>query len=145
MKNTKMIEVNFFNKTEYDIKSFEKQGEVIVQNAYKYMKVTGDKEISYIFLNNDEIQSMNNEYREKDYPTDVLTFPGEDEYLGDIFISIEKVTEQAKEFNHSVETEMSFMFVHGFLHAIGYDHMNDEDHEVMFDLQDQILGVKDDL
>lgn len=136
-----MIEVSFFNKTEFDTTEFEKLGEIITKNAYKHMNVEGDKEISFIFLTNEEIHEMNKNYRDKDYPTDVLTFPGEEEYLGDIFISIEKVEEQAKEFNHSIETEMSFMFVHGFLHAIGYDHMNDEDHKEMFDLQDEILKL----
>jgi len=136
-----MIEISFFNKTEYDTEKFEELGVKITNDAYKFMKMTEDKEISFIFLSNKEIHEMNLNYREKDYPTDVLTFPGEDEYLGDIFISIDKVKEQATEFNHSVETEMSFMFVHGFLHAIGYDHMNDEEHKEMFDLQDEILGV----
>lgn len=140
-----MIEISFYNKTKYDTAIFEQQGEIIVKNAYKHMNIEGDKEISFIFLNNEEIKTMNREYRKKDYATDVLTFPGEDEYLADIFISIEKVQEQAKEFNHSVETEMSFMFVHGFLHSIGYDHMNDDDHKVMFDLQDVILGMKNEL
>ena len=93
-------------------------------------------------MKEEEIQEMNKNYREKDYATDVLTFPGDDEYLADVFISIDKVKEQAVEFDHSIETEMSFMFVHGFLHAIGYDHMNDEDHKEMFDLQDEILRMK---
>lgn len=137
-----MIDVSFFNKTEYDVTLFEALGSVIAKNAYKYMDIKEDKEISFIFLTNEEIQIMNRDYRDKDYATDVLTFPGEDDYLGDIFISVEKVEEQAKEFNHSVETEMSFMFVHGFLHSIGYDHMNDEDHKKMFDLQDKILELK---
>ena len=88
-----MIEVSFFNKTEYDTSEFEMLGEKITKNAYDYMKLSGDKEISYIFLSNEEIQEMNKNYREKDYATDVLTFPGDDEYLADVFISIDKVKE----------------------------------------------------
>lgn len=141
MKNTKMIEISFFNQTEYDTLEYEKLGTIITNNAYKYMKLEGNKEISFIFLTNKAIQEMNRDYRNKDYATDVLTFPGDEDYLADVFISIDKVKEQAEEFNHSVETEMSFMFVHGFLHAIGYDHMNDEDHKEMFDLQDEILAL----
>ncbi|XMB87303.1 rRNA maturation RNase YbeY [Mycoplasmatota bacterium WC44] len=137
-----MVTINYFNKTEENTEIFEELGTMITNNAYKYMKLKGDKEISFIFLTNDEIQQMNKDYRSKDYPTDVLTFPSDDDYLGDIFISIDKVKEQAVEFNHSVETEMSFMFVHGFLHAIGYDHLTDDEHKEMFDLQDQILEVK---
>ncbi len=137
-----MIEISFFNRTEYDVSSFEVLGEKITKNAYQYMGLIEDKEISFIFLTNQEIHTMNLNYRNKDYATDVLTFPGEGEYLGDIFISIDKVQEQAKEFNHSIEVEMSFMFVHGFLHSIGYDHMTDEEYKEMFDLQDRILEME---
>jgi len=137
-----MIEINFVNKTDENIESFKTLGIRIINNSYKHMNIKEDKEISYVFLTDDQIQELNKNYRDKDYSTDVLTFPGEDEYLGDIFISIEKVKEQANEFKHSVEIEMSFMFVHGFLHSIGYDHMTDKNHQEMFDLQDEILEME---
>ena len=62
--------------------------------------------------------------------------------LGDIYISVEKAVEQAKEYGHSVNRELSFLFVHGLLHLLGYDHMNEEDEKVMFDLQEKILKEK---
>ena len=62
--------------------------------------------------------------------------------LGDIYISVEKAIEQANEYGHSVKRELSFLFVHGLLHLLGYDHMNEEDEKVMFDLQEKILKEK---
>ena len=62
--------------------------------------------------------------------------------LGDIYISVEKAIEQANEYGHSIKRELSFLFVHGLLHLLGYDHMTKEDEEVMFTLQEAILKEK---
>ena len=59
--------------------------------------------------------------------------------LGDIYISIDKAKEQAKEYGHTLKRELCFLTTHGFLHLMGYDHMKKEDEEVMFSLQDEIL------
>ena len=59
--------------------------------------------------------------------------------LGDIYISLDKASEQAKEYGHSMKRELCFLFVHGLLHLLGYDHMKKEDEEIMFPLQDKIL------
>ena len=96
---------------------------------------------------------MNREYRNVDRPTDVISFAfldneeNKDEMLkhsgpvclGDIYISVDKAKEQAEEYGHPLKRELSFLFVHGLLHLLGYDHMNKEDEEVMFKLQDEIL------
>ena len=60
--------------------------------------------------------------------------------LGDIFISVDKAKQQAQEYQHSLKREMCFLFVHGLLHLLGYDHMNEEDEKVMFQKQDEILN-----
>ena len=60
--------------------------------------------------------------------------------LGDVFICVDKAIEQAAEYNHSVEREMGFLAVHGYLHLIGYDHMNEEDERIMFTKQEEILA-----
>ncbi|HIX05237.1 MAG TPA: rRNA maturation RNase YbeY [Candidatus Fournierella excrementavium] len=91
-------------------------------------------EISVTFVDNAEIQTLNAQYRGKDMPTDVLSFPlGEDgKYdvdqdtgaclLGDIVISMEKAMEQAELYGHPLQREVAFLTVHSMLHLLGYDH-----------------------
>ena len=62
-----------------------------------------------------------------------------DDMLGDIVISVERAREQSEEYGHSLEREIGFLFVHGFLHLIGYDHQNEAEEKAMFALQEQIL------
>ena len=104
---------------------------------------------SIIFIDNDEIHQINKERRGVDRATDVISFALEDSpddfdefrILGDIFISIPKMQEQAKEYGHSEKRELSFLVVHGLLHLLGYDHMKSKkDEEIMFSLQDEILA-----
>lgn len=107
-----------------------------------------------IMVDNDSIHKINKEYRNIDTPTDVITFALEDNklidipnvrVLGDIYISYDKVISQALEYNHSKEREICFLGVHGLLHLLGYDHMNKEDEEKMFNLQKELLnsyGIK---
>ena len=102
-------------------------------------------------VNNKTIHKINREFRNVDRPTDVISFAFLDDKkekelkggpinLGQIIISFEKAEEQAKEYEHSLEREMVFLFVHGMLHLLGYDHMNEEDEKKMFGLQNKILG-----
>jgi len=95
-------------------------------------------EVSISFVDNDEIQSLNKEYRNLDKPTDVLSFPlddydhNTDHYiLGDIVISTDKAIEQAMDFGHSILREIIYLTVHSMFHLLGYDHMNDEDKQIM--------------
>lgn len=99
-----------------------------------YEKFEGSAEISVTFVDNDEIRSLNNQYRQKDSETDVLSFPmGEngvydkDEEtgaytLGDIVISAPKAFEQAGSFGHTIQREIGFLTVHSMFHLMGYDH-----------------------
>ena len=104
--------------------------------------------VNIIIVDNDEIRKINKEYRGIDRETDVISFALEDDdtfiklpirVLGDIYISIDKAKSQAEEYGHSLKREMSFLVVHGILHLLGYDHMNESDEKVMFDKQDKIL------
>lgn len=112
------------------------------------LKIKGKHFISYIIVDNEEIHKINLEYRGVDHPTDVITFAmidGESEgvipeELGDIFISWEKVNEQANEYEHSTLREFSFLVTHGILHALGYDHQTEDEEKIMFGLQEQILN-----
>ena len=111
-------------------------------------------EISVTFVSNEKIQEINREYRDKDAPTDVISFAmeelGEGEVelvgadlprvLGDIIISVPKAREQAMEYGHAFIRELGFLAIHGFLHLLGYDHMTEADEKEMFTLQKEILN-----
>jgi probable rRNA maturation factor len=98
------------------------------------------KEINIILVDNKQIQELNKQYRDKDVPTDVLTFPdGNYNNLGDLFISVEKCEEQRIDYGHSFERELGFLLVHGLLHTLGYDHQTKEQEEEMTSLQEKLL------
>ncbi len=134
--------------------------ELVVASAQK-IKLADNIELSVTIVDNKRIQEINRDYRSIDKPTDVISFALEDNdeedfavffeedlrfedsplprLLGDIFISIDKATEQAKEYEHSFERELGFLVVHGFLHLNGYDHQTEADEFEMFNLQEKIL------
>lgn len=99
-----------------------------------YEQLKGSCEVSVRFVDNEEIQKLNKQYRDIDAPTDVLSFPlGIDgiydvnkdtgaQMLGDIVISMERAIEQAEEFGHTLKREVGFLTVHSMLHLLGYDH-----------------------
>lgn len=119
-------------------------------------------EVDLTFVDNERIHELNREYRDIDRPTDVLSFAmneaGEDEpdiiyaeedaeelgdvpnVLGDIIISVTRAKEQALEYGHSLERELGFLFVHGFLHLLGYDHQDAESEAEMMSKQEQVLA-----
>lgn len=105
--------------------------------------------MSLLFTGNDEIQVINREYRDKDQPTDVISFAyhetedfdiGPYDTLGDIVISLERVVEQAKEYNHFDKRELFYVLTHGILHLLGYDHIEEEDKKEMRAKEEEILG-----
>lgn len=117
-------------------------------------EVDSNSELSVTFVSNDEIQEINREWRGKDQATDVISFAmeelGEDEIdfglledepivLGDLIISVERCREQAAEYGNHFERELGFLAVHGFLHLLGYDHIEKADEEVMTKRQEEIL------
>lgn len=98
--------------------------------------------VSVILLEDIQMQAMNRQYRQKDYPTDVLSFPDtyEADYLGDIFINVDALARQAQSYGHSLKREFCFLVVHGLLHLCGYDHHTPQEAIEMFALQDRILA-----
>jgi len=133
-----MVKINFYNKypENLDLDALAKK---IVNQTCEHLNIKTNYEISFIYVDDLEINELNKQYRNMDKPTDVLTFEGEDDYLGDVFISIDTVKRQAVEFDNTFEEEMSFMFVHGLLHALGYDHIEDDESSEMFAIQDKVL------
>ena len=144
MKNEYTIEDNSLYKN-YDYLN------KVIEATLKHEKVK-NAIFSIIFVTDEEIHSINKEYRQVDRITDVISFAFEDNenimynnirMLGDIYICIPQMQRQAEEFGHSEKRELSFLTVHGLLHLLGYDHMTKEDEEVMFSLQELILNGED--
>ena len=102
-----------------------------------------NSEVSVTLTDNEHIHVINREYRGVDRPTDVISFAlneseepevvggSEVNMLGDLIISLERAEEQAADYGHSVRREVAFLTVHGMLHLLGYDHMEDEEREEM--------------
>ena len=129
----------------------------LLNYAADYLHVDASAEMSLTFVLNDEIRQLNKEYRGVDRATDVISFAAEEngdesafeipaelraelpENLGDLFICLDKVPEQALFLGHSAERELGFLVVHGFLHLNGYDHEEPADEKKMFALQREIL------
>ena len=145
-----------------------KELEHTLEFALKEEEVNIPFEISLLFVDNDEIREINNETRNIDKETDVLSFPmldypkdkvfkdvyknyefdetymdGEELVLGDIVLSLEKALEQSKEYNHSFKREASYLVVHSVLHLLGYDHMEEDEKKVMRKREEEILGELD--
>ena len=145
-----------FNSEFEQYNDYEEEYLSLMGIALKTLKIKCDPIVSVSFVDNRYIHKINKKYRGIDRPTDVISFAFLDDGhlydkvlfkegivpLGDIYISVEKAEEQAKEYGHSIKRELCFLFVHGLLHLLGYDHMNEEDEKVMFSLQDQILSEK---
>ena len=110
----------------------------IATEIMTFIKSPDNAQLSMVFCDDESIKELNNEYRGKNQPTDVLSFPIELEnfvpeirMLGDIVISTDTAIKQAKEYNHPVETEIVILLIHGLLHLHGYDHIEEEDNEKM--------------
>jgi probable rRNA maturation factor len=83
-------------------------------------------EVSIAFIDDEAMTSLNRKFRRKNKTTDVLTFPGDDRFLGDIVISVDQARRQAVDEKHSLATEVRYLILHGILHALGYDHETDD-------------------
>jgi probable rRNA maturation factor len=126
---------NYFNQEDYS-----KTINLVLNHASNVMN-TNHYSINVILVGNDEIKDLNKKYRHKDAVTDVLTFQdGMFHHLGDVFICIPKMIEQSVEYDHSIERELGFLTVHGFLHTLGYDHQTKDQEEEMIALQNRILN-----
>lgn len=105
-----------------------------------------------VIVNNKKIREINKNYRGKDEPTDVISFAFEESQdvdygniriLGEIYISIDKAINQAKEYGHSLKREICFLTVHGLLHLLGYDHIKENDKKIMRELEESVLRSYD--
>lgn len=146
-----IMEINITNQSSQKKWSrYKKDFLLIAQRAQEVLKLEDEYSMSVIFVDPEEIHEINKTYRNIDRPTDVISFAlrdeaddyemmEEDNELGDIFINIQAIVDQASEYGHSMRREVCFLFTHGLLHLLGYDHMCEEDEKQMFALQDVIL------
>ncbi|MFD3258453.1 rRNA maturation RNase YbeY [Paenibacillus lentus] len=133
----------------------------LLQKAGEAEGVT-EGEVALTFVTDEEIHALNREYRGIDRPTDVLSFAmnesveeeqeivyeleeGEEldgfgDMLGDIIISVETAQAQSEEYGHSLYREIGFLFVHGFLHLLGYDHQDEASEAEMMSKQEAVLA-----
>ena len=121
-----------------------------------------DVQVSVLLVDDEAILAMNQEYRNVDRSTDVLSFPmleyrddGIDDeqlvhdtdpetgevMLGDIVISLETALRQAGEYGHGIRREVAFLAVHGLMHLRGYDHDDEDDRRLMRDKEEEIMGL----
>lgn len=147
--------LEIFNETQTDISEYFPLIESIYEYTLNKHQLSGYIEACIVFVDNDKIKEINRDYRNKDAITDVISFAMEDSVdgepvikgeglprvLGDIYISIDRCKEQAKDYGHSFKRELIFLALHGFLHLLGYDHMEKEEEKVMFALQEEILNA----
>lgn len=137
--------------------TYEKTIKKVIEKCFKEERIENSKLCLTITLTNPQnIREINKEYRNVDKETDVLSFPmfekeeleekikkqafEHEDVLGDIVISIKRVEEQAKEYGHSFERELSYMLVHGFYHLMGYDHIEEADKIKMRPKEEKILN-----
>ena len=138
---------------EYDW--LEERYSVIAKTAFEMLGIKKNYEIDVSLVDDETIHEINRDYRGVDRVTDVISFAFNDDkdpknaingddtqvMLGEILISLPQAIRQATEIGNSKERELSFLFTHGLLHLLGYDHMKKEDEEIMFPLQEKILAA----
>ncbi|GGI40082.1 rRNA maturation RNase YbeY [Mammaliicoccus stepanovicii] len=146
-----MLTMDFIDELNVIEESTKDQIEQLLKFAAEKEGITEEAELAISFVDEDEIQAINREYRDKDKVTDVISFSLEEDepeiegldiprVLGDIIICLEVAKQQADSYNHSLSRELGFLSLHGFLHLLGYDHMTAEDEKKMFSRQDEILN-----
>lgn len=119
----------------------------LVDFALKYQKIN-NAFFNIIIVDEEKIQELNRDYRNKDSVTDVISFALEDDdtfiqtdvrILGDIYICLKRAKDQSIEYGHSFLRELSFLTIHGLLHLLGYDHMKEEEEKEMMSLEEEVL------
>ena len=140
------------NETNEEIKELE-EIKKLVDFALDYQEIENSV-FNIIIVDEKKIRYLNKNYRNKDSVTDVISFALEDDdsfiktdmrILGDIYICLKRAKDQSIEYGHSFLRELSFLTIHGLLHLLGYDHIEKEEEEIMFKLQEMILneyGIK---
>lgn len=140
------MEINYLNNSnEASWQNYKRYVSPLLEKTCEMLDYSTDVSVSIVLVHDAEIKEYNKRYREIDRETDVLSFEDgtyiDDTYMmGDIIISVDAIRRQAKDYQHTLKREFSFLVVHGFLHLFGYDHQTQEDERIMINLQKEILN-----
>lgn len=148
------MEIIFNNKTRKDVGSYKNKFLSLFDKTLKHLKLKNNYIMSVTIVSKNRIHELNNTFRGIDRPTDVISFAFLDDKneiinnskvidLGEIYICYDICLKNAKKYGNSFDREFCFLFIHGLLHLLGYDHQTKEQEEVMFKLQDEILPPKE--
>jgi probable rRNA maturation factor len=129
----------FYDETDFRLKGWRKAVGIIKKVIAKEQKISGD--LSFIITNDESLKKINVEFLEHDYYTDVITFNYNegDCISGEVYISLDRVTENALNYNVSLNTELMRILIHGVLHLVGYDDRDDESRSEMRRMEDYWL------
>lgn len=148
------MELGFENRLSEEYDALEGEYLHLMETAFRLLEVKQDYEVDVSLVDEETIQEINRDYRGIDRVTDVISFAflddkapssqinpeeGMEILLGEIFVCVPRGLKQAQEIGNTPSRELKFLFVHGLLHLLGYDHMKKEDEEIMFPLQERIL------
>ena len=149
------FEFTFLNEYNSELDNYELIYENIAKVIFNHLNLNNFFIFEVDLVDAKTIHEINKNYRNVDRETDVISFAFEDDDsykklvsnqdvprdIGEIFICVDVAKRQAEEYQHSFEREMAFLFVHGLLHLLGYDHIKEEDEKEMFKLQDEIMEI----
>lgn len=144
------MNLEFNNELDINLQDYEQIYVELFKRTIDFLNLKKEYIVSVTFVSKEKIHDINKEFRKIDRPTDVISFAFLDDKseiikgnfpidLGELYICYEVAYENAKIYGNSINRELKFLFIHGLLHLLGYDHMRKEDEEIMFKLQDLIL------
>ncbi len=132
--------MNIYN--EVNSENYQPLIKKVLSKAYAMTDTQKTRDITVVIKKKKKIRTINHQFRGKNETTDVLTFPSDaPDELGDVLIALFTAMKQANDHGHTLERELAFLTVHGFLHALGYDHDTKANETRMFDLQSRILDA----
>ncbi len=148
------MELNFYNKTRKDLTGYNEKYFNLFNRTKEILKLKNDFTMSVTIVSKNKIHELNRDYRGIDRPTDVISFAFLDDKneilngdfpvdLGEIYICYDVCKKNALKYGNTLDRELCFLYVHGLLHLLGYDHQTKEQEKEMFSLQDVILPPKE--
>lgn len=148
------MELNFYNKTRKDLTGYKEKYFNLFNRTKDILKLKNDFTMSVTIVSKKKIHELNRDYRGIDRPTDVISFAFLDDKneilkgdfpvdLGEIYICYDVCKKNALKYGNTLDRELCFLYVHGLLHLLGYDHQTKEQEKEMFSLQDVILPPKE--